>query len=120
MTTVAAPRSADAPSERSSAWRERSGRLYGELRRPARAMVRRTFRGAFGDDEIEDIYSNAWLGTLRALERRHDQLSDEEVRKYVLTAVANHALKELRRRNRRPTASLEAVHGVADDHAPPD
>ena len=120
MTTVSAPGRADAPSERSPEWRERSGRLYEELRRPARAMIRRAFRGAFGDDEIEDIYANAWLGTLRALERKHDQLSDEEVRKYVLTAVANHASKELRRRSRRPTAPLDAVHAVPDDRATPD
>jgi RNA polymerase sigma factor (sigma-70 family) len=83
-------------------------------------MVRRAFRGAFDDDEIEDVYSNAWVGTLRALERRHSGLSDEEIRKYVLTAVANHASKELRRRNRRPTAPLEAIHAVADDSPPPD
>jgi RNA polymerase sigma factor (sigma-70 family) len=83
-------------------------------------MIRRAFRGAFGDDEIEDIYSNAWLGTLRALERRHDQLSDKEVRKYVLTAVANHASKELRRRSRRPTAPLEAIAAIPDDGALPD
>jgi RNA polymerase sigma factor (sigma-70 family) len=83
-------------------------------------MIRRAFRGAFSDDEIEDIYANAWLGTLRALERRHDQLSDEEVRKYVLTAVANHASKELRRRSRRPTAPLEAIAAIPDDRTPPD
>jgi RNA polymerase sigma factor (sigma-70 family) len=83
-------------------------------------MLRRAFRGAFDDDEIEDVYSNAWLGTLRALERRHEQLSDEEIRKYVLTAVANHASKELRRRSRRPTTSLEAVHAIADDRTLPD
>ncbi len=83
-------------------------------------MIRRAFRGAFGDDEIEDIYSNAWLGTLRALERRHDQLSDAEVRKYVLTAVANHASKELRRRSRRPTAPLEAIPAIPDDRTLPD
>ncbi len=120
MSTVAASRRANAPPERSSDWRERAGRLYPQLRRPARAMIRRAFRGAFGDDEIEDIYSNAWLGTLRALERRHDQLSDAEVRKYVLTAVANHASKELRRRSRRPTAPLEAIPAIADDRTPPD
>ena len=120
MTTVVSPRRADAPPERSLKWRERSGRLYEELRRPARAMIRRAFRGAFGDDEIEDIYANAWVGTLRALERKHDQLSDEEIRKYVLTAVANHASKELRRRSRRPTTPLEAVQAVPDDRAPPD
>jgi len=83
-------------------------------------MVRRAFRGAFTDDEIEDIYANAWVGTLRALERRHHELDDEEVRKYVLTAVAHHASKEIRRRRRRPVAPLDAVHGVADDGLPPD
>jgi RNA polymerase sigma factor (sigma-70 family) len=120
MTTVATPGRADTPPERSREWRERSGRLYQELRRPARAMIRRAFRGTFGDDEIEDIYGNAWVGTLRALERRHDQLSDQEIRKYVLTAVANHASKELRRRSRRPTAPLEATHTVPDDRTLPD
>jgi RNA polymerase sigma factor (sigma-70 family) len=110
-----------APSPDSpEAWRERSGRLYADLRRPARAMVRRAFRNAFDDDEIDDVYSNAWLGTLRALERRHHELSDEEIRKYVFTAVANHASKELRRRKRRPTAPLEAVHAVVDHGVPPD
>jgi len=83
-------------------------------------MLRRAFRSAFDDDEIEDIYSNAWLGTLRALERRHQGLSDEEIRKYVLAAVANHASKELRRRKRRPTTPLDALHAVADDGVPPD
>jgi RNA polymerase sigma factor (sigma-70 family) len=120
MSTVAGSRRGNAPPERSPEWRERAGRLYGQLRRPARAMVRRAFRGAFDDDEVEDIYANAWLGTLRALERRHHQLSDEEVRKYVLAAVANHASKELRRRNRRPTAPLEAIAAIPDDRTPPD
>ena len=120
MSTVAASRRGNAPPERSAEWRERAGRLYRQLRRPARAMIRRAFRGAFGDDEIEDVYSNAWLGTLRALERRHDQLSDEEIRKYVLTAVANHASKELRRRSRRPTTPLEAIHAIPDDRTLPD
>jgi RNA polymerase sigma factor (sigma-70 family) len=120
MSTVAASRRGNAPPGRSPDWRERAGRLYLQLRRPAQAMIRRAFRGAFGDDEIEDIYSNAWLGTLRALERRHDELSDEEVRKYVLTAVANHASKELRRRNRRPTAPLDAIHAIPDGRASPD
>ncbi len=83
-------------------------------------MIRRAFRSAFDDGEVEDIYSNAWLGTLRALEHRHRGLSDEEIRKYVLAAVANHASKELRRRKRRPTAPLDAVHSVADEGVPPD
>ena len=120
MTTVTTARSVAVPSQRSSAWRERSGRIYEELQRPSRAMVRRAFRGAFTDDDIEDIYSNAWVGTLRALERRHHELDDEEIRKYVLTAVAHHASKEIRRRKRRPVAPLDAVHGVADDGLPPD
>src|SRR3954447_4305808 len=47
MTTVAASRRAEGPPERSAEWRERAGRLYEELRRPARAMIRRAFRGAF-------------------------------------------------------------------------
>jgi RNA polymerase sigma factor (sigma-70 family) len=120
MTTVTTARFVGVPSQGSSAWRERSGRLYEELRRPARAMLRRAFRGAFTDDEIEDIYSNAWVGTLRALERRHQELEDEEIRKYVLTAVAHHASKEIRRRKRRPVAPLDGVHAVPDDGLPPD
>ena len=120
MTTVTTARSAAAPSEESLAWRDRSARLYEELRRPARAMVRRAFRGAFTDDEVEDVYSNAWVGTLRALERRHADLDDEEIRKYVLTAVAHHASKELRRRKRRPVSPLEGVHAVPDDGLTPD
>jgi RNA polymerase sigma factor (sigma-70 family) len=120
MRAVAPFRRPGARSEPSLAWADRSARLYQELRRPARAMIRRAFRRAFDDDEVEDIYSNAWLGTLRALARRHEGLSDEEIRKYVLAAVANHASKELRRRSRRPTTTLEAVHTVADDGLPPD
>ena len=82
-------------------------------------MIRRAFRRAFDDHEVEDIYSNAWLGTLRASSLA-TTLSDEEIRKYVLAAVANHASKELRRRKRRPTTPLDAVHAVADDGLPPD
>jgi RNA polymerase sigma factor (sigma-70 family) len=120
MSTVAPLRLPVPPSASPAAWRERSGRLYSQFRRPATGMIRRAFRNAFEDDEIEDIYSNAWLGTLRALERRQHELSDEEIRKYLLTAVANHATKELRRRKRRPTASLDAIHAVADTEIPPD
>jgi len=120
MTTVTTARSVAVPSQGSAAWRERSGRLYEELRRPARAMVRRAFRGAFTDDEIEDVYANAWVGTLRALERRHQDLNDEEIRKYVLTAVAHHASKEIRRRKRRPVTPLDGIHPVPDEGLPPD
>jgi RNA polymerase sigma factor (sigma-70 family) len=101
-------------------WNERYGRLYDELWRPARAMVKRAFGNAFGEEAIEDLYGNAWLGTLRALERRKTELSDADLRKYLLTAVANQANKELRRRGRRPTAPLEMARGVADEGEPPD
>lgn len=122
MKSVSAPTVArSGPANRESEqWRERAGVLYRELERPARAMVRRAFRGAFSDHEIEDIYSSAWVGTLRALERRQAQLPDEEIRKYLLTAVANQASKELRRRRRKPTAPLELVGGVADSASTPD
>jgi len=83
-------------------------------------MVKRAFGNAFGADEIEDLYGNAWLGTLRALERRKDKLTDGELRKYILTAVANQASKELRRRGRRPTAPLDMARGVADGASLPD
>jgi RNA polymerase sigma factor (sigma-70 family) len=101
-------------------WAERAGRLYTDLERPARAMVRRAFRGAFSDDELDDIYSSAWVGTLRTLGGRHADLSDDEIGKYLLTAVANQAGKELRRRRRKPTARLESVPAIADDAGPPD
>jgi RNA polymerase sigma factor (sigma-70 family) len=101
-------------------WNERYGRLYDELWRPARAMVKRAFGSAFGEDAIEDLYGNAWLGTLRALERRQTELSDAELRKYLLTAVANQASKELRRRGRRPTTPLEMAKGVPDGRELPD
>jgi RNA polymerase sigma factor (sigma-70 family) len=122
MKSVSAPTVArTGPASRGSEkWRERAGRLYEDLRRPARAMVRRAFRGAFSDHEIEDIYSSAWVGTLRALERRQSELPDEEIRKYLLTAVANQASKELRRRRRKPTAPLELVGGVADTQSSPE
>ena len=101
-------------------WRERSGRLFREFERPAKAMVRRAFRGAFAPDEIDDIYSGAWVGVLRALAARERELDDDEVRSYVLTAVANQASRELRRRRRKPTAPLELVGGVADQAATPE
>ena len=47
-------------------------------------------------------------------------MSDEELRAYVLTAVASHARKELRRRARKPSVALEPAHeqAVADVHVP--
>jgi len=115
MTTVTTARPVAARPPEPTAWRDRSARLYEELKRPSRALVRRAFRGAFTEDEVEDIYANAWVGTLRALARRHQELDDEEVRKYVLTAVAHHASKEIRRRRRRPVSPLDGDHAVADD-----
>lgn len=108
-----APARAIGPDERAR-WHERASALYEELRGPARGLIRRAYGSTFGDDEIEDLYSSAWLGTLRALERRHAELSDEEIRSYVLTAVANHASKEIRRRKRKPIAPLEAAGAVAE------
>jgi RNA polymerase sigma factor (sigma-70 family) len=83
-------------------------------------MVRRAYGPAFSDDEIEDVYSNAWMGTLRALESRQAAMDDEEVRRYVFTAVAHQAGKELRRRRRRPVAPLERAAAVVDTSAAPD
>jgi RNA polymerase sigma factor (sigma-70 family) len=120
VSSVIAARASARGTSEGDVWRERAGRLYEELRAPARAMVRRAFRGAFSDDEIEDVYANAWLGTLRALAPRQAQLGDEEIRKYVLTAVAHQASKELRRRGRKPTAPLEKAGAVADGSASPD
>jgi len=101
-------------------WRDRSGRLHEEFEPSARKLVSNAFRGAFCDAEIEDIYSGAWVGTLRALQHRHSEMADEEIRRYLLTAVANQAAKELRRRKRKPTAPLELVGGVPDDAGTPD
>ena len=103
-----------------SDWHRRAGRLYEELRRPATGLIRRAYGPGFSDDEIEDIYSSAWLGTLRALERRHAELEDDEIRRYLLTAVANHASKELRRRKRKPIAPIEAAGAVVDAGATPE
>ena len=101
-------------------WRERSGRLFEEFEGQAKAMVRRAFRGAFSPDELDDIYAGAWVGTLRALANRQAGLADDEIRSYVLTAVANQAGKEIRRRKRKPTAPLELVGGVADQTRSPE
>ena len=101
-------------------WHRRASGLYEDLRRPATGLIRRAYGAAFSDDEIDDIYSSAWLGTLRALERRHADLADEEIRSYLLTAVANHASKELRRRKRKPIAPIEAAGAVVDSAATPE
>ena len=117
ITRTATARISDA--ERAE-WHSRATRLFEDLRRPAIGLVRRAYGAAFGDDEIDDIYSSAWLGTLRALERRHKELNDDEIRSYLLTAVANHASKELRRRKRKPIAPIEAAGAIADVTATPE
>lgn len=101
-----------------SPWEERSSRLFEELRAPARAMVRRAFGSTLDDHTIEDIYASAWLGTLRNLEQRQARLDDDEIRRYLFTAVARHASKELRRRRRRPVAPLENPELVGDGQSP--
>jgi len=103
-----------------AAWHERASGLYEDLRRPATALIRRAYGATLGDPEIEDIYSNAWLGTLRSLERKQSDLTDEEIRSYLLTAVANHASKEIRRRRRKPVAPIEAAGAVAEVAATPE
>ena len=120
MKPVSAVSPSTAARSEDGRWRERAGRLFSEFQRPASGMVRRAFRGAFSPEEIDDIYAGAWVSTLRALSARHHELTDEEVRSYVLTAVAHQAGKELRRRRRKPTAPLDLVGAVADTADSPD
>lgn len=120
VTASTAPARSPLKAAADPAWRERSGRLFAEFERPARAMIRRAFRGAFCDDELDDIYASAWVGTLRALADRHAGLADDEIRSYLLTAVANQAGKELRRRRRKPTAPLELIASVPDNADSPE
>lgn len=83
-------------------------------------MVSRAYGKALSDEEIEDVYSAAWAATLSALRTRGEGMSDEELRAYVLTAVASHASKELRRRARKPAGSFDEGHeqSMADRHQP--
>ena len=83
-------------------------------------MVRRAFGSAFGDDDLDDLYSSAWLSTLTALRRKPRRLSDEELRRYLMTAVANQASRELRRRGRKPTLPIDAATAAADPALAPD
>lgn len=81
-------------------------------------MVSRAYGKALSDDEIEDVYSAAWAATLAALRKRGQDMSEPELRAYVLTAVASHASKELRRRSRKPVGTLDESVGqvVYDRH----
>jgi len=104
---------------RSEDWPQRCARLFEELRKPARAMVARAYGRALSDEEIDDAYSAAWAATLAALRDRGRGMNDGELRAYVLTAVASHASKEMRRRSRKPSHPLEVEReqSTADDHA---
>lgn len=101
-----------------ASWDERCAALFEDLRKPARVMIHRAFGRAFSAEEVEDVYANAWTSTLAALRGRERTMSDDDLRSYLLTAVANHASKEMRRRSRKPASPLEDVHAqvLADPH----
>jgi RNA polymerase sigma factor (sigma-70 family) len=103
-----------------ASWDERCAVLFEDLRKPARVMVARAFGSALGPEEVDDVYANAWASTLAALRGRERGMDDSELRSYVLTAVARHASKEMRRRRRKPTSALEPTHAqvLADFHQP--
>ena len=105
---------------RMASWDQRCSTLFEDLRKPARVLIGRAYGSAFSPDEIDDVYSNAWTSSLAALRGRAQRMGDDELRSYVLTAVANHASKEIRRRSRKPTSALEENHArtLADAHAP--
>jgi len=108
------------PHPAQESWEERCARLFDEMRRPARAMVARAYGRALGDAEIDDVYSAAWAATLAALRERGPRMDEGELRAYILTAVASHASKELRRRARKPLHPLEVEReqSTADAHEP--
>jgi RNA polymerase sigma factor (sigma-70 family) len=83
-------------------------------------MVARAYGRALGDAEIDDVYSAAWTATLAALRERGRRMDESELRAYILTAVASHASKELRRRARKPLQPLEIEReqSTADGHMP--
>lgn len=83
-------------------------------------MVARAYGKSLSDDEIEDVYAAAWAATLSALRTRGDEMTDKELRAYVLTAVASHASKELRRRSRKPATAFDDAQQqvISDSHAP--
>jgi RNA polymerase sigma factor (sigma-70 family) len=95
-------------------------RLFETLREPARGMVRRAFGSTFSEEELDDFYSSAWVSTLAALERKSKALDDDELRRYLMTAVAHQASREIRRRGRKPTVSLDAVGETTEGSVSPD
>ena len=101
-------------------WSDRCSYLFQEMRRPARAMIARAYGRALREEEVEDIYSSAWAAMLSALRTRGRDMAESELRAYILTAVASHASKEMRRRHRKPTGSIEpaAEQVLADGHQP--
>lgn len=105
---------------RGAGWDERCSALFEDLRKPARVMVRRAYGRAISEEGIDDIYASAWTSTLAALRGREAEMDDEELRSYLLTAVASHASKEMRRRSRKPTSALEDSHAqvLSDVHQP--
>lgn len=105
---------------RGAGWDERCSALFEDLRKPARVMVNRAYGRAISEEGIDDIYASAWTSTLAALRGREAEMDDEELRSYLLTAVASHASKEMRRRSRKPTSALEDSHAqvLSDAHQP--
>lgn len=103
-----------------ASWDQRCSVLFEDLRKPARVMVARAYGKALSAEEVEDVYANAWASTLAALRGRERRMDDDELRSYLLTAVANHASKEMRRRSRKPTSALDETHAqtLSDSHQP--
>ena len=116
----APPRRIRLRDEPAPSWSQRCELLFEDLRRPARAMVSRAYGRALNDDQLDDVYAAAWAATLSALRGRGEAMTDDELRAYVFTAVASHASKELRRRSRKPTGTLDDAHEqvLYDVHAP--
>ena len=120
MTPPLGPDKPRHDSHEGESWTDRCGRLFAEMRRPARAMVARAYGRSLSDEEIDDVYSAAWAATLSALRDRGSRMEEGELRAYILTAVASHASKEMRRRSRKPVHPLEAEREqvVSDGHSP--
>ena len=97
-------------------WRERSGRLFAEFERPAKGDgAPGVSRRVLGPTRSTTSMPAPGSGLCGRWPVGSGDLEDDEIRSYVLTAVANQASKELRRRRRKPTAPLELVARVADD-----